>query len=204
MMEFGEIVALLLTFSVLSLILYKDTPFFKFAVNTFLGLTVGNIAVVATNSIRGSVIDKISLGDYIYIVPLILGLLIFTRLSVDYKNLSRISIALMFGTGTGLGLARTWHSGVSRHLEACVKPFLGSPDMFTVFSGLILIIGVISSMMYFQFTHYYNKPYLQKIHKVGRIFIMISLGAQFGAIILTRLATLSGRIYFIVKTLGLI
>ena len=202
-MNIGELVSLILTFCVLSLVLYKDTPFFKFAVNTFLGLAIANTAVVATNSIRGSVIDKILLGNYLYIIPLILGVLIFTRLSDEYKNLSRVSIALMFGTGTGLGLARTWHSGVSRHLEACITPFLGNPDVFTILSGLVLVIGVISSMMSFQFSNYYNKPYLKKIHRVGRFFIMVSFGAQFGAILLTRLATLSGRIYFIVKTLGL-
>jgi len=201
--EIGTLVALAMTLCVYSYVLYKDTPLFDFAVNTFLGLSVGNVAVIATKSIQGNVLSKISAGDYIYIIPTILGLLVFFRLSDKYKNLSRLSIAVMFGTGTGLGLARTWHSGVSRHLAGTISGVLASKDAFSLFNNLIVVIGIITVMLYFTFTEYYNKPLPSFVKRVGRIFIMISFGAQFGAVILSRMAALSGRILFIVRALGI-
>ena len=200
--DLGTLTGLALTFFVYSYILYKETVLFKFAEYTFLGVAIGNTLVVATKTIETGCIGKISGGDVLYVVPLILGLMVFSRLTDQWKDLSRWGIAVLIGAGTGLTLAMGAHTRF-RTLSACITPLLSAKSATDYLGAVLLVIGAICVIIYFQFTSYWDRPSLNYVRKVGRIFLMVAFGAQFGAVVLTRLSTLTGRLYFIVHALGL-
>jgi hypothetical protein len=199
----GTIVAFVLTLMVYSYVLYKETPLFKFAVYTFLGAAIGNSLIMATTFLKQSTIDQIAAGSYITLIPLILGVLVFSRLTNAYKDLSRWGTAVLVGSGGGVAITAAAHTSYARNLLSTINPFLTSKDAYTWISNLVLFTAIVTVVFYFQFTSYFDKPAFNYIRRVGRIFLMIAFGAQFGSVVLTRLATLSGRIYFLVQTLGL-
>jgi len=201
-LEIGSIVALLLTLFVYTYILYKETILFKFAQYTFLGVAIGNTLVVATKTIQTGVISKISQGQYLSIVPLILGLLVFTRLTEKYKDLSRWGIAILLGTTTGLFLVLETHTHF-RSLSGLITTIIVAKTPIDYINGIILIFGCVIVIFYFQFTSYGDTPFFNKLRTVSRALLMIGFGAQFGAVLLTRLSTLAARILFVVQTLGL-
>jgi hypothetical protein len=201
-LEIGPIVGLLLTLFIYSYVVYKETILFKFATFTFLGVSIGNILVVATKTIQTGVLGKISQGEYIYTVPLILGLFVFTRLTEKYKDLSRWGIAILLGSTIGLVIARDTHTHF-RSLSGMITQVISANTPLGYLNGIILIFGAIAVILYFQFTSYWDKPFFKQLRNVSRVFLMIGFGAQFGATVLTRLSTLTARILFILQTLGI-
>jgi len=73
----------------------------------------------------------------------------------------------------------------------------------TIPGGLIIIVGVITTLVYFYFSKE-HKGVLGKTARVGMVFIMISFGAHFGYTVMARLSLLIGQVKFItVDWLGL-
>ena len=64
--------------------------------------------------------------------------------------------------------------------------------------AIIIVIGVISTLIYFYFSHE-HKGALGVTAKVGIWFIMISFGAHFGYTVMGRVSLLIGRVQFLVE-----
>jgi hypothetical protein len=83
--------------------LYGDNPFFKIAEHIYLGVSVGYTIV---STLFQYIIPKLWTpmlnGDYVLVVPAILGLLILTRLIPPIAWMSRISFAALMGYTAGL------------------------------------------------------------------------------------------------------
>ena len=65
-------------------------------------------------------------------------------------------------------------------------------DAFQIISSLILVIGTISSLIYFFFSKRHD-GLIGKISKIGIWTLMISFGAAFGYTVMARISLLIGR-----------
>jgi len=68
---------------------------------------------------------------------------------------------------------------------------------------LYIAVGLICSVMYFLLT-YEHSGAMQVPTRIGRLFIMVALGAYFGNTVLFRLTMLTGRAQFFLQVLKLI
>ena len=128
----GIIVAAGLTFVMYSF-LYRDNPLFKIAENLYVGVTLGYGAIMTWRlSLMPEVYDPFfnspTWGAFWNsalhrTVPIILGVLLVTRLSRKYGWLSRYSYALMIGWGSGLAIPLTVHSYILQQLSSAIAPF---------------------------------------------------------------------------------
>ncbi len=190
-------IAALLTLAIYSF-LYKDNIFYKFAEKLLVGISIGYIlSVYWHNTIIAKVWNPLVHDkDFLIIIPLILGLLMFSRLIPKYAHFSRIPIAFVVGVGTGMSVPSSF--------ENLFKQVQGTmPAEFTI-NNVIIIVGVISTLVYFFFS-VEHKGFVGKVSRVGITFLMIAFGAAFGATIMARISLFIGRIQFILGDwLGLI
>ncbi|MGB8657015.1 MAG: hypothetical protein WCE90_04415 [Candidatus Zixiibacteriota bacterium] len=186
----GITVAALFTLCIYSF-LYKDNPFYKFAEHVFAGLSAGYyVGLVWHSIIRQQLITPLFREhQLLFIVPAMLGVLMFTRFIPKIAWLSRISLAFVVGNTAGIVLTQQLHGLVFPQVR----------NTFTVplnFSGLVIIVGVISTLIYFYFSKE-HKGILGFTASVGIWFIMISFGASFGYTVMARVSLLIGRAQFL-------
>jgi hypothetical protein len=196
----GVWLGLFFTWAVYSFFLYKENIFFRFAEHTFLGVAGAINFVMAMQTLRGNTLDPILKGEMIYALGLIIGVIILLRYTKEYRFLGNWSMAFYVGTTLGLSVSRL---PVTRIIVP-LKSFLLVPNTI---DNIVLIMGFFSIMAYFLFGKLHSeaaekgKNYLGRL---GRIFLMVTLGAMFGSALLGRFSMVIERIYFTLQTLGIV
>jgi hypothetical protein len=171
--------------------LYKDTIIYRIAEHTYVGLaaawTVGN---VFHNYVKPSVTDYIlQRGQWDYLIPIVLGLLIYTRYMPGLTWLSRYPLSWWVGYGAGFVLAFQ------------MRPFIGQITAsfwaLNSINNVLLFIGLIATLIYFFFTLKRENPIIGYGAEIGKWTIMVALGASFGSTVLYRITLFMGRANFI-------
>ncbi len=104
----GIWVASILTIFVYSY-LFKENLFYQLTEHLYVGVAAGYTVTIAWTNIKSAVWQPLSAkGDYLVLVPAILGLLLFAPfVSPSLKWVKRIPIAVIIGIGTALTLRTT-------------------------------------------------------------------------------------------------
>lgn len=137
-------------------------------------------------------------GEYLNIIPIILGLLLFTRLFKGYGWMSSYSYAVALGLGTGATLTTLIPGSViTRITDTIMMPF-NAKTMTDQLGGWVTIIGVIFSLSYWLFTVEFtgNKAYVLKI---GRVFLMCSIGMLYAEDVLWSQSLFVGAAQMVLK-----
>lgn len=176
--------------------LYKDNPFYRFAEHLVVGVSAGYFAIILIyNGLIPKLINPVfRQGQLHYIVPGLLGLLMWTRFSKKWSWLSRYSIAVYMGVATGVVIPLYMYTHILRQAEATMVPvgFTSLP----LFNSLLVVIGVISGLVYFFFSKAHTGVF-GAVSKVGIFVLMIGFGAGFGLTVMGRISLLVDRILFI-------
>lgn len=176
--------------------LYKDNPFYRFAEHLVVGVSAGYFAIILIyNGLVPKLINPVfRQGKLHYIVPGILGLLMWTRFSKTWSWLSRYSIAVYMGVATGVVIPLYMYTHILRQAEATMLPvgFTSLP----LFNNLLVVVGVISGLVYFFFSKAHT-GFFGAVSKVGIFVLMIGFGAGFGLTVMGRISLLVDRILFI-------
>lgn len=202
----GAWVATGLTLFILSF-LYKDNPLFKLAEHLYVGVSVGYTIVKAYDTVLVHLIIKpiVENGEWVLLVPVMIGSLMLTRYVPKASWLSRYAFAFIVGVGSGLAIPRTISSFILKQIEDTVRPLLMlapgggvtfSWDLHNPASSLnviIILIGVSSVLFYFFFSVEHTGPG-RMVARIGVIFLMISFGAAFGYTVMARMSLLIGRL----------
>ena len=205
MEQIGIWVAALLTLCIYSF-LYKDNPFYKIAEHIFVGVSAGyGIAYTYHKGLIPFVwepLNKAYSGQYVefvVIIPLIIGLLFFTRFIPRYSWLVRYPIVFLLGIGMGIAIPATLQASIFRQMQGTLAPFgtFSQVGAFEIFSSILMLIGVICTLTYFFFSVEHRGP-VGVISKVGIIFLMIGFGSAFGNTVMGRVALLIERVDFMV------
>jgi hypothetical protein len=200
--EIGTYIAAILTLMVFSLPLYKDNPLFRIAESLLIGVSVGYSFVIAVRTISDKAWKPMLAGNAINIIPIILGILLYTRYYGKTAYLSRWPLALILGVGTGIAIKGVIEAQIYSQVVATMLPLTARSPLETL-NNWIMIIGTIVSLSYFLFTERYSR-YFGKSTMIGRWFLMIMFGALFGNMALTRMTWLLGRFDFLLRTFGII
>jgi len=182
--------------------LYKENPVYRFAEHTFIGIMISISLIMNLQYLVNTAITPMLQGKIIYIIPLIIGAMIYTLLSPDYRWMSRYPIALLVGAGFGLGMRGTIKPNI---LDATISTITAPAggDMMAWINFLYIAVGLICSVMYFLLT-YEHTGIFKHPTRIGRLFIMIGLGAYFGNTVLFRFTMLTGRAQFFLQVLKII
>jgi len=195
----GIWIASFLTLCIFSF-LYKDNPFYKFAEHLYVGVSAAYwIVYYFYGVIIPNLWEPLYKGHNLwYLIPGILGLLVFTRFIPRFNWLSRWSFAFYIGIGVGVGIPAFFQGIIIPQMRASLVPLI-DPNLLTTFNNFILVVGVLTTLFYFFFS-LEHKGGIGGIAKLGIWFIMISFGASFGYTIMSRISLLIGRLNFLLGT----
>lgn len=155
--------------------LFKENIFSKTATTITIAISTMHAFMYNTRNAYDMTVAPILAGDFLYIIPIILGLLLFTRLSSKYSWLASYSYSVSLGLGTGATLSTLFSSNVAKLIvNTASQPFIGV-GIFEQLSGLLLFIGTVLAITYWVFTREATGIFGYGV-RVGRWFLMISIG----------------------------
>jgi hypothetical protein len=185
-------VAAFLVLSIYSF-LYKDNPFYKFAEHLVVGVSAGYFAMILYyNAFLPKLINPLRAGQYWYIIPGILGMLMWARFS--RKWLSRPTLGFVIGGGAGVAIPLYLQNYVLRQLSATMLPvgFSNWPQI----TNILIIIMVFCALAYFYFSKQ-HKGAFGGAALIGIWTLMVGFGAGFGMTVMGRVALLAERVVFL-------
>jgi hypothetical protein len=192
----GIWIAALLTLGIYSF-LYKDNPIYKVAEHIFVGVSAGYWAVMLWSNFAWPNLFEplVRQGNILFIIPIIIGLMMFAPFIPKVGWLVRIPLTFTMGVSMALFIIQTVQGDILPQVRATFLPLIGIP-LFQMISNLLIILGVIFTLIYF----YFSKPHkgaLGIAAKIGIWFMMVSFGASFGYTVMARISLLIGRMYFL-------
>jgi len=174
--------------------LIKDSPLFKFAESTSVGVAAGVAAAVAFNRILTlGWLPMIDGGLITNIIPLLIGPLIFAQMSRKYRHISRIPLAFMLATGIGVTVMRNIETSIMTQVQGLL---IVPTDPLGWFNAIIVLVGCICTLLVFTYTKEHT-GLLGWATKIGTWTIMIALGTSVGTGITMRTTYLLGRLQLI-------
>lgn len=177
--------------------LYKDNPFYRFAEHVFVGVSAGYwMSVGYWQVIHPNLIGKLQAGDWRYVLAGLLGLMLVMRLVPKYSWVGRWPLAFMVGIFAGYNIVYTMQAQILQQLEATLVPLWGNADWQTTAVNWILVVGVITSLVYFYFSLEHQGPIFGTASRMGIYVLMVAFGASFGYTVMARVSLLIGRVMY--------
>ncbi len=198
-------VGFVLTLLIFSYLL-ADNFLYRLAVYIFVGVAAAYSAVVAVEGVllpwlRGTLLAPgVSAGQILFgVVPLLIGLLLLLKSVPRLAFLGNLGMAFLIGIGVAVSLIGTI-SGTLIPLIASSGTAVGD----NLVDGLIIILGTITSLLYFQYLAVRRpdgeivRPWpLRLAGAVGQIFLIVTFASLYAGAILSSLTIFSERIAFL-------
>ncbi len=202
--------------------LYKDNPFYKMAEATVVGVSAGYVMVVGfwttiipnlMGKLTPGLIQQWSMpglspeqapGAWVYIFPLILGIMLLMRLVPKASWISVWPLAFIIGTTAGLRMVAFLEADFLSQIENSIVPFVAldkktnSVDYWQSFQNIFSVISILACLVYFFFS-IEHKGAVGKVSRFGIWILMITFGAMFGMTVMGRIALLAIRLEFLFR-----
>ena len=198
--------------------LYRDNPFYKIAESVVVGVSAAYWMVVGFwTTIVPNLLGKLAPewinswampgldteAEYIYLVPLIMGIILIWRLAPKGGWISRWPLAFIIGTTAGIRLIGFIHADFLGQIRNTIMSLaVYSPETGLNFwdsiKNIIIVIGVLTTIVYFFFS-IEHEGLVGQTAKVGIWFLMITFGAAFGYTVMGRIALLAIRMEFLMN-----
>jgi hypothetical protein len=132
--------------------LYKENPVYRFAEHLFIAVFLAINVVTNFSNVMQICVTPLMQGDFLMIVPLIVGILIYTMLIPEYRWVSRYPVGLLVGAGFGLGMRGTIGPNIQDAIISTITaPSEGGAMAWINF--LYIAVGLVCSLMYFLLTY---------------------------------------------------
>ncbi|MCK4632925.1 MAG: hypothetical protein KAT79_06605, partial [candidate division Zixibacteria bacterium] len=153
--------------------LYKDNPFYKIAEHLVTGVATGYFLIILWhNGLVPNLFQRLEDGNWyllwldssrpLYLIPAILGVMMWTRFSKTWSWVSRWPMALYIGISAGVAVPVEMSARVNKQLYATMvaidwNNFFGHGgfnllDTTSGLSQVIIFVGAMSALIYFFFS----------------------------------------------------
>lgn len=185
--------------------IFKENAVYRAFEHIYVGLAAGYAVSVAFGNIYDRAWTPLTRnGQYVWLIPLILGLMLYTRFFRSISWVSRWPMAFIVGIGTGLsifGVINTQLIGQTRAamISLIAKDSAGVFVLSRTINNVVMVVGIFCVISYFFFSWKQTEP-LRRVSSVGRFYMMIAFGVAFGNVVMGRIALLLGAIETIFGT----
>jgi hypothetical protein len=216
---FGILIGFFFTLMVFSYIL-GDNPLFRLTLHLFIGVAAGYAAMVAIYSVILPRLVVPLLSDkpgeqLLTLIPLLLSLLLLTKILPQVSRLGNISMAFLVGVGAAAAIGGAVTGTLFPQTTASINLFdlpsiqaRGENLWFQLVNGFIILLGTITTLIYFHFgtSSRLNKASnlrvgIESLGQIGQFFIAITFGVLFAGVYSAALSALIERLTFFVDFL---
>jgi hypothetical protein len=178
-------------------ILYRETFWYRIAEDLTVGVMGGYLmARVALNTYEDFITPLLG-GELINIIPIVLGVLIWTQLSQNYRWAARTPLSYITGIGSAIALKGAVYGNILVPIQKMATPPGGNP--FVITNHIIAAIATITAVMYFFFTIRPVGP-LATTSRIGRVLMMVGFGSVAGSSVISNTTFLYNRAQWFVTT----
>lgn len=212
--EIGLWAGFVLTLMVYSYLI-RDNFLYRLAVYVFVGLAAGYVAIVTFESVITPWLETtIGSGDVgravLGVIPFMLVFLLLFKTSTRLARFGNLGIAFIIGVGAAVAIV----GAVTGTLIPLVDLTANEGDSVRdgaggILNAVVILVGVVSSLVYFQYIaqrtpdgRVEHRRVARTVGFIGQGFIVITLGALYGAAIITSLTIFSERVSFILTQIG--
>jgi hypothetical protein len=208
----------LLTLLVFSYIL-GDNPVFRFVLALLVGVTAGTLAVILIRQVIFPNLTRLVSGENIILaaIPIILSLLLVLKLIPRFSRIGNIPMAFLVGAASAVIIGGAIMGTLVSQVGASVSQFprwnkiLQGDGVIGLLEGGLVLLGTITSLLYFQFTRRVGKngsteqpAWVNFIRSVGKFFIVVTLGAMFAGVLSASITALVQRLSFLWESIHLL
>src|SRR5574341_269435 len=183
--------------------LIGDNPVYRVALHLFIGVAIGYaVLVVAFQVLVPRLLQPMLSGDMaaiiLALVPLLLFIFLILKLSPRTSGLGNLAIAYLIGVGAAVA--------VGGAVSGTVLPQIRSTWTAWTYAGplatLVIAVGTIGILIYFQFWLRSRSvsgdpqriPLIRLASNVGQGFLVLTLAAIYGGMILSGIAIFSHQV----------
>ncbi len=201
--DFGVWVAAFLTLGIFSF-LYRDNPVYKLCEHLFVGVSAGYYVVLTYfSTLKPNLVTPLfgHFGEgrnFMLLVPLLMGVLLFSRFFPRGDWLSRWPIAVILGVYPALRITGFGQSDLVQQVNGSILPLWGAVNPGELINNWLLVVGVITTLVFFFFSKE-HKGALGGTARIGIYFLMVSFGASYGYTVMARISLLIGRVMFLLR-----
>ncbi|MHC1783008.1 MAG: hypothetical protein AB9891_09685 [Anaerolineaceae bacterium] len=212
-----NMISFILTLLVLAgFVLGEKNFLFRLVTYSLVGLTSGLVLMIVIFQVLiPRMVWPLNSGNSteagLIIVPIILSLLLFTKLSQRAGRLGNVSMALMTGVGAAVLIGGALAGTIFPQIKAVLANFdpvrnvsNGLPVQANLLDAIFILFGTIASLAYFHFGGRRKQdqpaertPLVKFLAWFGKIFIAVALGALFAGVFIAALTALVERLGFL-------
>jgi hypothetical protein len=188
--------------------LLGDNPLYRLALHIFIGASVGYVTLVVVHQVLvPRLVEPMTSGQanvmLLASVPLILFIFLVLKLSPRLSDWGNVGVAVMLGVGTAVAIAGALRGTLLPQVQA-TRLSLNPASGGRLVDNLVIVVGTLSTLLYFQFwararpsDGAQRGPLMRLLAGVGRVFIVLTLGATYAGMILSGLSLFGERVVFL-------
>jgi hypothetical protein len=207
MESLGFWISLVLSLMVFSYLL-GDNILFRIAVSIFVGLAAAYTVIVTIERVIYPAFQPVLDGQWglfsgesivFVLMPLIFGGLLLVKPIKSLRPLTNFALAFLIAVGSAAAVVGAVSGTLIPMVVSTAQ--INTATALDTISSIVIVVGVISSLFYFQYRAQRDSHgviargrIMATVAAIGEGFIVITLGAIYGAAILTSLSILTGQL----------
>ncbi len=187
--------------------IFSDNPLYRLALHIYIGAAVGYAALVTIYQVLvPRLVEPLASGQLNIVslssVPLVLFIFLSFKLNPRLSPWGNIAIAVMLGVGLAVSLAGALRGTLLPQIQATWLA-LGPGFSLSLLDNLVMVVGTLTTLLYFQFwvraRTAEGRPGVLRsvVNGVGRVFVVVTMGATYAGMILSGIALFSERVEFL-------
>lgn len=192
----GTLFATIIILSQLTM-LWKDNVFFRWGTRLVVGYAMMDIVgwgIYYVN--RNMVVPMTTKGEWWWIFALIMGILLYFRISREYGWISKYPISLQLGLGIGVAAVATVRAQILDQIRYTVVDIFSAKTAMALFNAIIAAVALVTVISYFIFTREHTGV-LAGAAYAGRAFMMASIAVIWAGDYMWAMAILAGVLSFL-------
>ncbi len=183
--------------------LFRDTKAYAYVEHVYVGFVAAQAIILGWQNIRDGAMKPLQKGQWAFVVPVILGILLYARFWKRYAYLARLPMAFMMGVAAGVTITGVIVAQFVTQVRATILPL-------TSLNNVVIVLGTASTLAFFLFipigkasgTGGAGNRYspMNVLSNVGRATMMAAFGSSYGFIVMSRLSYLVARLQFLLGT----
>jgi hypothetical protein len=206
----GNWVAALAVVAILSL-LWRENRLYRVAEHLLLGLTVGFVAAATWAELlrpkwyqpfAEALSTRDPLGIFVGFSALALGCCWYGLYFPKTEWLSRLALGVVLGAAAGQAIKNNFTQQMPLVVTSFRSPIeisAGKVDWLGSLNNSLFLLALVTVLLFFFFSFDQKNPAVKLATRIGRFWLMVGFGVYFGNTVMTRLAVLIERVWFVTQ-----